>query len=598
MNERIGLFELGRAALGLAPTALRALRATLKVYTLGADHLESIGSVLEDQAGRRPERDCLLFEGRRWSYRDFNAWANRIADVLQRQGVRGGDRVALLFDNDPALLACVAALAKLGAVAGVLNPRLRGPALERGVATVRPRLLVIGAGGLGAWRSTRLPGRRDLPGWWAGPAAPPPGLSSLPAACHDASPDNPASTQTVRAGSAACLVFTSGTTGLPKAAVMTHLRWLRCGYGIGQAAMRLADDDVVYCPLPLHHNSALTLAWSAVLTSGAALALARRFSASGFWRDVRDTRATALVYVGEICRYLLAQPPGPRDRDHRVRVAVGNGLRPEIWDAFQQRFGIDHVCEFYGASEGNLVFVNAFGLPRTAGFSPLPYAIVAYDAEHERPLRDAQGFMQRVPVGHTGLLITEVSEHHPFDGYTDAKASAARLLHDVFRRGDVWLDTGDLVRAQGWRHIAFVDRLGDSFRWKGENVASSEVERVLDALPGVAKASVYGVRVAQADGRAGMAALVLEPGVAFDGRATALQLARALPAYAVPRFVRLVRRQPTTGTYKLRKTRLKREGFDPAAVADPLYVLLDRERGYEPLTAQAYRRIESGRAKL
>ena len=247
---------------------------------------------------------------------------------------------------------------------------------------------------------------------------------------------------------------------------------------------------------------------------------------------------------------------------------------PEIWDEFQQRFGIPHICEFYGSSEGNLVFINAFGLPRTAGFTPMPYAIVAFDTENERPQRDAQGFMHRVAVGETGLLITEVSAAYPFDGYTDAQATEAKLLHDVFRKGDVWINSGDLVRSQGLRHIAFVDRVGDTFRWKGENVATTEVERAVGAVHGVAQASVYGVAVAHRDGRAGMAAIVMQPAAAFDGQAMAQQLGQALPAYAMPLFMRIVKTQETTGTFKLRKVELKQQGFDPATIGDPLFVLL------------------------
>jgi fatty-acyl-CoA synthase len=279
-------------------------------------------------------------------------------------------------------------------------------------------------------------------------------------------------------------IFTSGTTGLPKAAVMTQLRWMRVGYAMGQGAMRLGADDVFYCALPFHHNSALTVCWSAVLTAGATLVMARKFSASRFWDDIRANGATAFVYIGEFCRYLLALPPSPDDRRHAVRVMVGNGLRPEIWDEFQRRFGVAHVCEFYGSSEGSLGFVNALGLPRTAGVCPLPYAIVAFDAEREEPLRDARGRLRRVSPGETGLLLMPVGRLMPFDGYTDAAATGARLLHDVFRRGDTWFDSGDLVRDQGFRHIAFVDRVGDTFRWKGENVATTEVERAIGAVKG------------------------------------------------------------------------------------------------------------------
>ncbi len=597
-HDRIGLLDFGRAALGLLPSAMSSLWATLKVYALTPDSHQSIGSILEHQAENIPDKDCLLFEGQRWTYRDFNAWANRIAHVLQQQGVQPGDTVGLLFENCPALLACVAAVAKLGAVAGMFNPRQRGAVLRHSIDIIKPRLVVIGDGCASALHSASPKQPAGVPWLWAGMGAVPRGLVSLPAACAGARTENPASTASIPASAPCYFIFTSGTTGLPKASVMTHLRWLRSGYGMGQAAMRLRADDVFYCPLPFHHNNALTLCWSAVLTSGATLAMARKFSASGFWRDIRSTRATAFVYIGELCRYLLNRPADKHDRDHQVRVVIGNGLRPEIWDEFQQRFGIPHICEFYGSSEGNLVFINAFGLPRTAGFTPMPYAIVAFDTENERPQRDAQGFMHRVAVGETGLLITEVSAAYPFDGYTDAQATEAKLLHDVFRKGDVWINSGDLVRSQGLRHIAFVDRVGDTFRWKGENVATTEVERAVGAVHGVAQASVYGVAVAHADGRAGMAAIVMQHGSAFDGRSMAQQLGQALPAYAMPLFVRILKTQETTGTFKLRKVELKQQGFDPAGISEPLFVLLDRSKGYEALTAGIHRRILAGKVKL
>jgi acyl-CoA synthetase (AMP-forming)/AMP-acid ligase II len=367
---------------------------------------------------------------------------------------------------------------------------------------------------------------------------------------------------------------------------------------MGRAAMCLTADDVFYCALPFYHNNALTLCWSSVLTSGATLAMARKFSASGFWTEIRSTGATAFVYIGEFCRYLLNQPGSTTDREHRVRVIIGNGLRPEIWDAFQQRFGIKHICEFYGSSEGNLVFVNALGLPRTAGFTPNPYAIVDFDPQNERPRKSPGGFMRRVSTGEVGLLITEVSAANPFDGYTDAASTQAKLLRDVFRKGDLWINSGDLVRDQGLHHIAFVDRVGDTFRWKGENVATTEVERAFDAIHGIAQASVYGVQIPNTDGRVGMAAIVMSTGEHFDGVATARALIHALPSYAVPLFVRIVKQQETTETFKVRKVELKQQGFDPAQVSEPLFVLLDRDGGYEALTTQTYKRILSGEMKL
>jgi acyl-CoA synthetase (AMP-forming)/AMP-acid ligase II len=362
--------------------------------------------------------------------------------------------------------------------------------------------------------------------------------------------------------------------------------------------MRLRGDDILYCPLPLYHNNALTVSWGAVLGAGAALAIGRKFSASRFWDEVRRHRATAFCYIGELCRYLLNQPPTSRDRDHAVRVIVGNGLRPEIWDAFQQRFGIELISEFYGASESNLAFANGFGLSRTAGFCPLPFAVVAFDAEAEAPCRDAQGFMRKVGKGEVGLLISEVTEKSPFDGYTDSRATESKLLRDVFKAGDVWFNTGDLVCNQGMRHIQFADRVGDTFRWKGENVATTEVEAAFNQFEGLDQACVYGVQIPGTDGRAGMAALTLMAPERFDGAVLARHLTARLPAYAVPLFVRLRAQQETTSTFKFRKVELKREGFDLQQIDEPLYVLADRQRGYEPLTPQLHAQIHDGALRL
>lgn len=596
--HRIGLFAAGLAALKLLPSAPRSLRAAAHLAAVWPDSQQSIGLLLEVQARKYPEKDCLLFEGQRWNYRDFNAWANRIASVLTAQGVQRGDTVGIMFDNHPELLACVAATVKLGAVAGMLNPKQRGEVLRHSVGVIKPKLMVVGAQCLTALH-TAFPKKPRGAAWlWVGHGPAPKGMVSLPLACEQASPDNPEVTGSILAREACFLIFTSGTTGMPKASVMTHQRWLRSGYGMGQLAMRLGPDDIFYCALPFHHNNALTLSWGAVLRSGATLAMARKFSASRFWDDIRASRATAFVYIGELCRYLLNQPVSQRDREHRIRVMVGNGLRPEIWDEFAQRFGVKHICEFYGSSEGNLGFVNALGLPRTAGCCPLPYAIVAFDTENECPRRDASGFMQRVHGDEVGLLISEVTRANPFDGYTDAKATEAKLLRNVFKPGDVWINSGDLVRDQGLRHIAFVDRVGDTFRWKGENVASTEIEGVISGLKGIEQASVYGVQIALTDGRAGMAAIVLKHGMHFDGASLARQLLLALPAYAVPLFVRIIPAHKTTATFKIRKVELKQQGFDPKVVDDPLYVLLDPGTGYQSLTLPVHARIQRGELRF
>ena len=260
---------------------------------------------------------------------------------------------------------------------------------------------------------------------------------------------------------------------------------------------------------------------SSVINAGGTLALGKSFSASKFWDEVIEMEATAFIYIGEVCRYLLNQPPKDTDRAHKVRVIAGNGLRPEIWDEFTRRFGIGRVAEFYAASEGNTAFINVFNIPRTTGISPLPLAYVEYDPETGEPVRDENGRVRKVPSGQPGLLISPVSRLSPFDGYTDKEASEKKLVRNAFKEGDVWFNTGDVMSPQGMGHAAFSDRLGDTFRWKGENVATTQVEAALAEDTNIEECTVFGVEVPDTGGRAGMAAVKLRDGVEFDGKALA-----------------------------------------------------------------------------
>ena len=593
-TDRVSLRELLRGVARSLPDSLTINKGLLNLALAKPDKKQSIGLVLEDHARRSPDRTALKFGDRQWTYAEFNAWANRIAEQYRRDGVGSGDVVGILSENRPDVLACVAAAVKLGAIAGMLNHNQRGEVLTHSIRLIKPKVIVIGEGSAEALATTPYgPGAEGIRHYSMGTEDVPAGYQDIDRVTADLPASNPASTPEVQLKQPCFYIFTSGTTGLPKASIMTHYRWVRSMAGVGQMALRLKPEDVIYLPLPLYHNNALTVTWSAALGAGCCVALASKFSATRFWDEVRHFEATAFCYIGELCRYLLNQPPSAADRQHRVRVIVGNGLRPEIWDDFQQRFGIENINEFYGASECNVAFINAFGARRSAGFCPLSFAVVEYDAENDRPRRNDQGFLQRVPKGGVGLLISEVTDKTPYDGYTDAEASKKKLLDNVFRQGDCWFNTGDLVRDQGLRHIQFVDRVGDTFRWKGENVATTEVEAALTSFPQIEQAVVYGVEVPNTDGRAGMAALTLKPEVnQLDATGLARHLQAALPAYAIPMFLRLRETQETTGTFKYRKVELKLEGFDPAKVSEPLYALLDRERGYERLTAAGFGRIQ------
>ncbi|WP_028475499.1 long-chain-acyl-CoA synthetase [Nevskia ramosa] len=591
-GDRIRLGDLLKGVIATLPEVLTVQRGLWNLALCKPTSIGSIGLQLQKLADATPYATALKFDDRRWTYAEFNAWANRCAAACRAAGVKRGQVVAIISSNRPETLAAIAGVVKLGAVAAMLNHNQRGKVLAHSLRLSKPHLLIAGEECAEAVAS--LDGEQALDAGcvkcWDG-AETPEGWLDWSAECDRQPSGNPPETATIQLKEPAFHIFTSGTTGLPKASVMSHYRWQRGMAGLGQMTMRLHGNDTLYCALPLYHNNALTVCWGAVLADGAALALSRKFSASKFWDEIRSYEATAFCYIGELCRYLLNQPPSPKDRQHQIRLMVGNGLRPEIWDEFQNRFGIERIAEFYGASESNLAFVNGFNLSKTAGFCPLSYAIVAFDTDAESAVRNAKDRLTRVASGGVGLLISEVSERAPFDGYTDKRANEAKLLRDVFKKGDCWFNTGDLVRDQGLRHIQFVDRVGDTFRWKGENVATTEVEAALNQIEGIEQAVVYGVEVPGTDGRAGMASLSCAA-KRFDGKRIATELRAALPAYAVPLFIRLRKEQEVTATFKYRKVDLKREGFDLEQISEPLYVL-DGD-SYRKLTPATHAKLQSG----
>ena len=568
-TKKVRLTDLAKGVVGMIPSAPLMLRHAPGLIYRPADARRTIGSVFQQHAGKHPERPFVRFEGETTSYGEANAIVNQYAAQLAADGVGVGDVVGLLGKNSPTLLYLTLAAVKLGAVAGMLNYNQQGAIVDHSMKLLGATVLVHDPDCAAAFASIS---EEVLPAHVYGYAEFGKLARTRPAT-------NPAITATLPASTNAFYIFTSGTTGLPKASVMSHNRWLASMSGIGGMSVRLRSSDTMYIPLPLYHNNALSVSLGAVLAAGASVAIAKQFSASRFWDDIVLNRATAFCYIGELCRYLLAQPPKSTDRAHGVRLAVGNGMRPEIWDEFTERFGIKRIVEFYGASELNLAFVNAFSVAKTAGFCPLPFKVVAYVQETGEPQRDERGKLRAVRKGEPGLLIAQISDRVPLDGYTDASATEKKIVRDGFTKGDAWFNSGDLVREVGWGHIAFVDRLGDTFRWKGENVATTEVEGALDTHPSVEQSVVYGVEVPGCDGKAGMAAVTLADGETMDGSGLAEHLYQVLPAYAVPLFIRIVGEVEATSTFKNRKVDLRDEGFTDVG-RDPLYVLRGRADGY------------------
>jgi len=565
----VGLIDIASQVPGLLADVPVIVRGVVTGLLARPTSKTSIGKVFQDRAARLGDKVFLRFGDQQLTYREANAIANRYAAVLAARGVGRGDVVGVMLRNSPNALLMMLATVKCGAIAGMLNYHQRGDVLAHSLGLLDAKVLVA---------ESDLVDAVDESGW-SGVA--PTTIEEMERLAATAPTTNPPSASAVLAKDTAFYIFTSGTTGNPKASVMTHKRWLAALAAFGGLGLRLKSSDTLYSCLPLYHNNALTVAIGSVINSGGTLALGKSFSASRFWDEVIASDATAFIYIGEICRYLLNQPAKPTDRAHKVRLIAGNGLRPEIWEEFTSRFGIARVCEFYAASEGNTAFINMFNVPKSAGFTPMPAAYVQYDTDTGAPLRGADGRVQRVPTGQPGLLLSPVTKLQPFDGYTDPSASEKKLVRNVFRDGDCWFNTGDVMSPQGMGHAAFVDRLGDTFRWKGENVATTQVERALGSNKSVEECTVFGVEIPRTGGRAGMAAVKLRDGADFDGKALAETVYSQLPVYALPLFVRVVESMEHTTTFKSRKVDLREQAYGPG-IEDPLYVLAGRDEGYLP----------------
>jgi fatty-acyl-CoA synthase/citronellyl-CoA synthetase len=506
-----------------------------------------------------------------------------------------------MMENRPETLACVLAITKLGAIASMINTTQRDEVLIHSLTTVTPHAFIIGEECIKAFTqvSDKINQPADFKQFYMADNSSTPvpeHFTDLTDATKDQPSNNPASTQKIQMKQTAYYIFTSGTTGLPKASILTHFRWIKAMGAFGLSAFRIRKNDVFYVCLPLYHNNALTVSWSSIVGAGATMVLARKFSASRFWDDCRHYGVTSFCYIGELCRYLLNQPEKENDRNHRVRIMGGNGLRPDIWMKFKQRFGVEQIMELYGASECNIAFVNSLNLDMTAGYCPMSFDVIQYNIEQDAPVLNNKGFMIPVAKGETGLLIAEVTKRSPYEGYTNAKANQSKVLHDVFKSGDKYFNSGDLVQKQGYKHVAFVDRLGDTFRWKGENVATTEVEEVANQFAQIDNTVVYGVQIPNTDGRAGMAAITLNtPQNQFDMEAFSDHIKNKLPNYAVPIFVRIRPQQEITGTFKYKKGTLKTDGFDYEAFNEPVFVLLPGKSHYQPVDSLLNEALKKGK---
>lgn len=596
-----------RHMLTKVPSILAGLPSLVKGLKIAntADKSKAVGLGLciEKCANENPQGLAILFQERQLTYTDFNLWINQLAHYFLAQGIVKGDCIAVMVENRPELLAVIGACAKIGAIAAMVNTAQKGKVLSYSINLVEPKMMVVGQECLDAYQAIREETHvaEDKHYYLADqdtlniPSSAPEKWQNLAELIQGQSQKNPINCQSIYPDDACFYIYTSGTTGMPKAVVFNHGRYMKAYGSFGFASVRLKATDRMYVPLPFYHATAMAICWSSVLAGNACLVMTKKFSASRFWSDIKEYKATSFGYVGELCRYLVEQAPVPHEQGNTIRIIVGNGMRASIWDDFKKRFDIPKIMEFYASSEGNIGFTNVLNFDRTVGFSPYPYAIVEYDKENDKALTDEKGKLRKVKRGGVGLLIGEITKKSPFHGYTDAEKSEKCIMRNVFKEGDAWFNTGDLMRDIGFRHAQFVDRMGDTFRWKGENVSTTEVEMLIDAVDNVSETVVYGVEIPNTNGRAGMASIRLDCQLEeFDFSKLLDDLKKDMPNYAIPLFLRISKGVEMTGTFKHKKVPLKEEGFCLKKVAEPLYVKLPNANEYIPLTQTLQQEIEQG----
>jgi len=587
---------------------VRGLRRALgRTAPIAANPTRTICDAVEDLSAKFGDRVALIGDRETLSYRDWDGRANRYARWAQAQGYGKGDVVCLMMPNRPEYLSIWLGLARAGCVTALINTNLAGPSLAHCINISAAKAILVEGAMLAQLASARAQLSTGLAILSHGASAGgEPRIDEI-VETFSAAPLTRQERIALTIDDGALYVFTSGTTGMPKAARITHSRLQRIMYGFSGAMGARASDRMYQC-MPMYHTVGGIAAPGAVLSVGGSCFIRERFSASEFWSEIIKRECTLFAYVGELCRYLLNAPPGPSDRAHRIRLCVGNGLRPDIFTAFRDRFAIKDVLEFYAATEGNVALFNFDSTPGSVGRIPswaarkFPVKIVAYDIERNTEKLDAHGRCIECAPGETGEMLGEIRDDPKmpaarFDGYADAGATKAKILRDVFRPGDAWFRTGDLMRRDARGYFYFVDRIGDTFRWKGENVSTTEVAEAIAVCPGVQEANVYGVAIPGQDGRAGMAALIVDE-AHFDLAGLRAHIAAQLPAYARPVFLRFRHDFEVTGTFKQKKTELVAEGFDPANIADPVY-FDDRKLGaYTRIGPEFSAALRAGTIKL
>uniref|UniRef100_A0A6B2L0X2 Very long-chain fatty acid transport protein n=1 Tax=Arcella intermedia TaxID=1963864 RepID=A0A6B2L0X2_9EUKA len=550
-----------------------------------------------------------------YTFQQVDKITNQVANALKADGMKYGDCIALMMDNKPEFVFSWLGVAKAGGITALINTNLSSKSLLHSFVTSKATRFIIGSEHLKVVDDLRQEIKNsDNPetqivsnGKYYIEGTNAPGYLSFDSFIEKQPPHLIGGFPPERNGSHPLLyIYTSGTTGLPKASIITNLRLAMPGIAFTNT-YRIQPTDIYYCSLPFYHSSATLICLSASWYSGAKLVFRRKFSASKFWKDCIKCNCTVAQYIGELCHYLLERPPAQEDKAHGVRMMIGNGMRSNIWEKFKERFNVKQIGEFYAATEGPAAIFN--GMDKTGAIGYVPkilmrildgVPLIKYDVENDEILKDEKGFCIRCKPGEVGQFVTVIDplKGSEFRGYTNKEATEKKILRDVFKKGDMWYLSGDLLKMDKDGFFYFVDRIGDTFRWKGENVSTGEVELTISDFPGINEVNVYGVRMPNTSGRAGMASIVVEDLSLFDFKKFYDYTNEKLPSYAVPLFLRFPKSIEVTGTLKHLKAAKREEGFNPDIVKDPMYFIDKDAKTYIPLTKETYLSITQKKAKL
>ncbi len=586
---------------------LRYLIPLMRYEFPSPDDNASLAHSFEETTEKFGTNNFIFFEDEVWTYKETNEAANVLANKLINDGVAHSDRVVLFMENRPDYIISILALNKIGAIGVLINTSLTGNPLIHCINSSDSKKCIVGAELASPLEEVlgeiNIKDKSDI--YWVKDGDDyecPEWASNLKNLLDSTESSNLSITDNVTAKDTAFYIFTSGTTGVPKAALFPNAKIIAASVNISKGGYRIDSSDCMYNCLPLYHSTGLMLGLCACVQVGAATFIRRKFSASAFWKEAKKFNTTAFVYVGELCRYLSFQEPSNEEVNNPVSKMVGNGLRPDLWDCFRNRFGVERIIEIYGASEGNALFMNLLNKDETIGMTNARVGIFKYDVAEDKLVKDHNNKYIEVDEYKPGLLLVEIGPNAIYNGYTDKKASEEKVISNVVVEGDRWFNTGDLVKTMdvgfslGRKHYQFVDRVGDTFRWKSENVSTNEVAEILNSFEHVNMANVYGVKVPKSEGRAGMVAFncALDD---FNWEEFSSFVSEKLPSYAQPIFVRIIEELETTGTFKLKKNDLREEAYHLDKVkGNQVFIKKPGQSTYVPLDRDYYEVIESGEA--